>query len=57
MGLSHLRSVVVDEQWHDAVLDLELPDLDAIGVGDLQSPRQDVAQQAEGLFWCVGRAS
>ena len=49
VGLGQLGAVVVHEERRDAVLDLGLRHLDAVGVGDLQPPGQHVAQQAERL--------
>lgn len=49
VGLRQVGPVLLDEQRRDALLDLGLRDLDAVGVRDLQPPREDVAQQAERL--------
>jgi hypothetical protein len=49
IGLRHRRAVVVLEQAPDTLLDLPPRDLRAVGVGDLEPLREEVAQQSVGL--------
>ena len=49
MAFGQVGTVVVQEQRDDALLELAARRLDAVVVGDLEAPGEDVAQQAEGL--------
>ena len=49
MSFRQVETVVVQEQWDDALLHLSARGLDAVVVGDLESPGDKFAQQPEGL--------
>src|SRR6476469_8331321 len=49
MSFRQVETVVVQKQWDDALLHLSARSLDAVVVGDLESPGDKFAQQAEGL--------
>ena len=49
MAFRQVGTVVVQEQRDDALLHLPARRLDAVVVGDLEAPGDDVAQQSEGL--------
>ena len=49
MAFGQVGAVVVQEQRHDALLHLPARGLDAVVVGDLQVPGEDVAQESVGL--------
>ncbi len=49
VAFGEVRAIVVLEQRHDALLHLRPGNRDRVVVGDLETPGQDIAQQAEGL--------
>src|SRR5687767_3308791 len=49
MTFGQIGTVVVDKQRDDALLHLVTSHFDAVVVGDLEAPGDDVAQESEGL--------